>query len=426
MKKTVKNNNRKTKRYGSRFFAVGESITNDTRVSGLANHDVVLGSTGSGKTGGYVIPLIQNIDGSLVVSDTKGLLERRFRDELIKKGYKVRVIDFVNPTRSCGYNPLKYIRRLDDGTIKEQDILSVAKLICPRLDNRDPFWDCCAAGYMAFLIGYCMATDDPKDQNLKRIGELRSQFSQPNGDLLFTDWVYEHHDSLTAKKFHELMAYRIADKTWASVEAFISCHLEPFYCREMLHIFAREDKDCFDINDLGREKTVLFINQSDTDRAFDRVVNLLQVQIMQTLCSQADANPDGMLDVPVRLILDDFGASTRMPDFDKVISVMRSRDIAASLIIQSMTQLESMYSHDTAITIINNCDNLLFLGTNDQETAEYVAYRAETTIEKVMRMPRDSAYLIRSGERARLVKKIRPYSTCADYIGKEKGECACG
>lgn len=414
MRKTAKNN-RTARTYGSRTFAVGETITNDTRISGLNNNDIVIGTSGTGKTGGYVVPALQNIDGSLVVSDTKGLLVRRFRKELEDKGYKVRVLDFVNPDKSCGYNPLRFIRRLSDGSIREQDIISMAKLICPLLDQHEPIWDMCASGYLAFLIGYCMEEDAPGDQNLCRVSELRHQFSRPNGDLLFADWVEEHPDTLAAKKYHEIMANRTAEKMWASIEGFVSSHLEPFNCREMMNIFARDDEDSFDINDLGREKTVLIINQSDTDRAFDPIVNLLQSQILQTLCTQADANPDGRLDVPVRIILDDFASGTKMPDFDKVISVIRSRDISVSLIVQSMTQLESMYEHATSVTIINNCDNILYLGSQDKETAEYIAYRAVTTIEKVLLMPRDKAYLIRSGEAARLVKKIRPYSTCADF-----------
>lgn len=417
MRKT--GNNRTARVYGSRTFAIGESITNDTRISGLNNNDLIVGTAGTGKTGGYVVPALQNIDGSLVVSDTKGLLARRFKSELEKKGYKVRIIDFVNPENSCGYNPLRFIRRLKDGSLREQDIISIAKLICPLLDQHEPIWDMCASGYLAFLIGYCMETEDPENQNLYKVSELRHKFSQPNGDLLFTDWVEEHPDTIAAKKFREIMANRTAEKMWASIEGFVSSHLEPFNCKEMMGIFAKEDNS-FDINDLGREKTVLIINQSDTDRAFDPIVNLLQTQILQTLCAQADANPDGKLEVPVRMILDDFASGSTMPDFDKVISVIRSRDISVSIIIQSMTQLESMYQHAMSVTIINNCDNILYLGSQDKETAEYIAYRAETTIEKVLRMPRDSAYLIRSGEQARLVKKIQPYSTCKENESPEK------
>lgn len=128
------------------------------------------------------------------------------------------------------------------------------------------------------------------------------------------------------------------------------------------------------------------------------------------LCSQADANPDGRLKVPVRIIMDDFAASAKIPDFDKVISVIRSRDISVSLILQSMTQLESMYSHAEAMTIINNCDHILYLGSQDIGTAEFIGYKAYKTPETILCMPRTNAMLMTNGEKAVTVKKIKPYS----------------
>ena len=113
----------------------------------------------------------------------------------------------------------------------------------------------------------------------------------------------------------------------------------------------------------------------------------------------------------MRMILDDFASGSTIPDFDKVISVIRSRDISVSLIIQSISQLETLYDHPTSVTIINNCDNILYLGSQDKETAEYIAYRAAKLPESILAMPRNKAYLIRSGEKARIVDKIEPYST---------------
>ncbi len=394
--------------YGERFLAKGEKISNDTRVTGLNNNDMVIGTSGTGKTGGYVVPLLQNINGSIVVSDTKGLLERRFRNELESKGYTVRVIDFVNPARSVGYNPMQFVRKYEDGSYREKDVLTIANVLCPMLD-KEPIWDMCAARYLAFLIAFCLDTEEPEDQNLFKVFDLRREFSQEGGEILFRDWVDNNRDKFSAKIYHELMANRKADRMWASVEGFVSSHLAPFDCTEMKSIFKTDE--WFDINELGKEKTVLFINQSDTDRAFDPLVNLLHTQMLQVLCAQADVNDDGRLKVPVRMILDDFASGSTIPDFDKVISVIRSRDISVSLIIQSISQLETLYDHPTSVTIINNCDNILYLGSQDKETAEYIAYRAAKLPESILAMPRNKAYLIRSGEKARIVDKIEPYST---------------
>jgi type IV secretion system protein VirD4 len=171
----------------------------------------------------------------------------------------------------------------------------------------------------------------------------------------------------------------------------------------------------FNIADLGREKTVLFINVSDTDRAFDSIVNIFYTQALQVLCAEADSKADGRLAVPVRMILDDFAASARIPDFDKLMSVIRSREISVSIILQSLSQLDTLYDRAMSLTIINNCDNILYLGGKDMETANFVANFAGKTPEAILSMERDKAYLIRTGEKARLVQKIAPYSTVEDY-----------
>lgn len=392
-----------------RYLADGITVSNDTRKTGLNNNDMIIGSSGSGKTGGYVIPNIQNISGSMVVSDTKGSLCRMFRNDLIKKGYSVYTLDFVEPERSCGYDPIKGIRRYKNGKYREQDILTLANTIMPMLDSRDPFWEKAAAGYIAFLIAYCLEVLDPAEQNMLSVCKLNQAFIRPNGDLSFLQWAEKNSDTFAARKFHQIKSTTNADKTWSCIVEFVNRALEPFEFEEAKYIFANNNR--FDIRSLGREKTVLFLNVSDTDRTFDQLVNVFYTQALQLLCSEADSLPDGRLRVPVRMIMDDFAASARIPDFDKVISVIRSREISVSLILQSMTQLESMYSKAEALTIINNCDHLLFLGSQDLDTASYIGCRANKTPESILSLPRDQAVLMTNGEKAVFVDKIRPYST---------------
>lgn len=403
----------KNTRYGSRILAAGIEISNDTRVSSCNNNDIICGNSGSGKTGGYVIPNIQNIDGSLVVSDTKRQLERRFRSRLTARGYQVYTLDLVNPADSCGYNPMAAIRRYPDGSFREQDILTLAHLLCPAKSASEPVWDLSAASYIAFLIAYCLETEAPENRNLIRVGELHRQFMQKNGDLQFLEWILDHPDSFASKKYSEITANRAADKMFASIIGFVNLCLEPYSFKEARYLFAKENS--FDIRQLGRSKTVLFLNVSDTDRTYDSLVNSFYTQALQILCAQADSQKDGRLPVPVRFIMDDFASSAVIPDFDKIISVIRSRDIYVSLIIQSLSQLESMYTPAISRTILNNCDHILYLGSQDMDTAAYIAARAVRTPEAVLSMPRDKAYLITTGEKARLVDKIIPYSTDTQY-----------
>jgi len=396
----------------NRLLAEGIEVSNDTRKTGYNNNDLIIGSSGSGKTGGYVIPNIQRISGSLVVSDTKGRLYKMFKDELLEKGYKVHVIDFVNPDKSCGYNPIGEIRRYENGNYREQDVLTLANNIVPIMDKKEPFWEKAAAGYIAMLIAFCIETLDESEQNMISVCRLHQSFIKSNsGKIAFTQYFEKNPTTFAARKYNQMKASGAADKMWSSIMEFANRALEPFAFEEAKGIFGNENP--IKLRDLGKEPIVLFLNVSDTDRTYDDLVNIFYTQALQVLCSEADANDDGRLDVPVRIIMDDFATSARIPDFDKVISVIRSREISVSLILQSLTQLESMYEHAEAMTIINNCDHLLYLGSQDQETAQFIGTRAYKTPESVLCMPRDKAILMTNGEKAKEVIKIRPYSSVA-------------
>ncbi len=239
--------------------------------------------------------------------------------------------------------------------------------------------------------------------------KLHHALYNPDSELTFLEWADSNKDSFAARKFNQLKSISKADRTWSCILEFANRALEPFEFKEMAHIF--ESKNCFDICTLGKKKTMLFLNISDTDRTFDHVVNVFHTQALQLLCKLADSNENGQLDVPVRLILDDFASSTTIPNFDKIISVIRSRDISVSVILQSLTQLETLYVPAAATTIINNCDHLLYLGSQDINTASNMGYRLGKLPETVLALPRNKAVLITGGEKAKIVRKIVPYST---------------
>ena len=401
-----------TRTYGERILAKNITVSNDTRKTGLNNNDLIIGSSGAGKTGGYVIPNIQNMTDSLIVSDTKGSLEKRFTKELIDRGYSVYALDLVNPLRSCGYNPLDGIRRYRDGSYREQDVITLANNIMPMMDSSEPFWEKSAASYLVFLISFALEVLPKEEQNMCSVCELHRTYIKPNGELSFLKWLDANPDSFPAKKHTQMRSSMAADKMWSSIHEFVNRALEPFEFKESEQSFS--NKNSIDLRNLGRQKTVLFLNVSDTDRSFDHIVNIFYTQALQVLCSEADGNKDGRLKVPVRMIMDDFAASARIPDFDKIISVIRSREISVSLILQSMTQLNSMYGEAAAMTIVNNCDHLLYLGSQDQQTAQFIGCRAYKTPEAILCTPRDKAYLLVNGEKARLVEKMTPYSTVTE------------
>ena len=390
-------------------MAEGIAVSNNSQETGLNNNDLIIGPSGCGKTGSYVVPNLQNPEGSIVVSDTKGQLYRLMKNHLEKMGYKVCCLDLVNPQNSCGYNPLSAIRKHENGKVFEQDILTLANTIVPELDKHEPFWSLAAAGYIAFLVAYCLEALEPKLHNLISVCCLHDMFIRPNGDLAFADFAEAHPDSYTARKYNKIASIRNVEKTWNCIVEFANRALEPFDFNEAETIFCGENS--FDIERLGKDKIALFINTSDTDRTFDNIANLFYTQTLQLLCAQADKNKTGRLDVPVRLIMDDFASGAKIPDFDKIISVIRSRDISVSIIIQSLSQIESLYSHAESMTIINNCDHILYMGSRDVETAEFIAYHLGRLPETVLGLPRDKMIVIESGKQGRIVEKIKPYCT---------------
>ena len=238
----------------TRILAKGIEISNDTRTTGLNNNDIIIGSSGSGKTGGYVVPNIRNITSSLIVSDTKGQLAKRFTKELRAKGYSVYTLDFVNPERSCGYNPLAAVRRYKNGKYREQDILTLANTIMPALDRAEPFWEKAAAGFLVFLIAYCLEALPENEHNMMSVCELYNASLLPNGMLPFELWTKKHPDSYSAKKLPQILSAMRAGKMWSSITEFINRALEPFLFSESKEIFANPKS--FSPAVLGKKKVL--------------------------------------------------------------------------------------------------------------------------------------------------------------------------
>jgi type IV secretion system protein VirD4 len=394
---------------GTRLLARNVQVLNDTRRTGLNNNDLVVGPSGCGKTGGYVIPNIRQLNGSMVIADTKGLLCRMLTNELEEAGYEVKVLDFVNTEKSCGYNPLDYIGRGKKfGHIREQDVVTIAETLMPCLDKHEPFWENAAKTVITCLIAFVKEALPAREWNMESVSELSKLFYDKGSRALFEELEVEQPDSYAVRTYKSMVNTFGAEKTWSSIMQFVTEALKLFDMEETREIGKNPDK--IRIQELGRKKMVLFVNVSDTDRAFDNLINVFYAQAFQVLCKEADQNEDGRLKVPVRFILDDFATNVYIPNFEKLISVIRSREISVSLILQSITQLETLYTDAQAKTIINNCDHLLYLGGQDVETARYIGEKANKTPDKILNMGLNEAFLFERGELPRQVEKITPYS----------------
>ena len=402
-------------RYGKRCLGRGVYVSNDTWLTHLNNNDLIIGSTGSSKTGSIVHPQLKMLSGeSIIVADSKNMLHRMFRSELEKKGYKVRVLDFVNPEQSCVYNPLDYVRRYPDGSCNEVDIMKIARSLIPAtMDGHEPFWAISGRSVLEFFIAYTISALPKEDHNMYTVSRLYRAFTREMGEGGFIDWIEAHPGSFAANRYTQIKNIQAADRTWSSILAFVNTALYPFDVAILHNIFEpkqRRKSEALRIEAIGKEKTVVFLNISDTDHSLDSLVNLFYTQALQTLVSEADKREDGRLAVPCRIIFDDFASGTVIPDFDKVISVIRSRDIWATICIQSMSQLQSLYSEAQSMTIQNNCDHIVYLGSNDLRSAEYIGTRAGRIPEEILAMDRRKEYYIEGGKKAALIEKVPAYS----------------
>ncbi|MCH5193198.1 MAG: type IV secretory system conjugative DNA transfer family protein [Oscillospiraceae bacterium] len=399
-----------------RILAENFTVSNDTRISQLNNNDMIVGPSGAGKTTGYVIPNILQFNSSMVVADTKGNLHRTLSPALKRNGYAIRVIDFVHPENSSAYNPLDYIHRdPETGRFREQDIITVTNALVQ--DNSvDVFWSDSAKNVVSCLIGYVLEAFPRDKQNLYSVLRLYNLMANqinmritgeaPNVPFL-EEWALKYPDSFAVQKYRMFKYVFTSDRTWSSITQFVTNALSPFQFEEARTLFAAPPN--FRFEDLGRRRTIVFLNVSDCDRAFDGLINLFYTQALQALINEADKNPDSRLKVPVRLILDDFATNAVIPDFDKTISVIRSREISVSVILQSLSQLESMYGK-ACRTIINNCDHILYLGGVDLDTAEYIAHRVSKPSDVIMNMPIDKVWVLERGQRGMLMDRIKPSS----------------
>ena len=389
---------------GYRILADGVTVSNDTWATGLANHDLIIGPTGGGKTRSYVLPNLLSGAESFVVTDTKGSLRRQVGGILERRGFRVLELDFTNLMHSpWGYNPLRFIRWDGDRQCwNEQDIITVAAALVPVTSRTDPFWDLSARNYAEALIGYTLDNLPREEHTLVSVAKLFAEAETGILDELMREYCTICPDSFAAMRWKSLQGGRKADKTYSSILAILSQKLSNFSFSGVQKMSVNQKQ--IDFAEISREPTAVFVHVSDCDFSLSNLTSLFYTQALQALIAEADSLPDNRLQIPVRLYLDDF-ANLIIPDMDKTISVIRSREISVSIVLQSITQLEGLYGHDKAMTIIDNCDHLLYLGGQSVETARFISTKANKPASAILNLPLGKAWLFERGNSPREVKK---------------------
>ncbi len=323
---------------------------------------LVVGGSGSGKSASYSIPNAYQMLGSYVFTDPKGELYDRTAGYLKQHGYKIKVLNLVHPQYSDGYNPIMHVSSEIDVDVIANTIVKGQKV---EGGGSDPFWDDSAEMLLKALIYYLMARRPDEEQNLASCAELVRAANANGGSNLLTELIselpYDHPARMNYKSIE------IApEKTYSSILSTLQSKLGKFDSKEIAELTST---DTIDFEEIGSQKTAVYVISSDTHTAYDFLLTIFFSQMIQQLYDFADNN-GGQLKVPTYFILDEFANIGRIPDFDKKISTSRSRKISFSVILQNLDQLEAIYEKSNE-TIIGNCDTHLFLGSNSQKTVEY-------------------------------------------------------
>ena len=355
---------------------------------------LVIGGSGSGKTRFFVKPSIMQMHSSYVITDPKGQLltetgkmllhgapkldengkpVRDSRGKVIYEPYRIKVLNTINFSKSMKYNPLAYVR-------SEKDILKLVNVIIANTKgdgekSSEDFWVKAERLLYCALIGYIWYEAEPEERNfitllyLLNACEAREDdetYKSPV-DILFDDLAKKQPEHFAVKQYVKFKM--AAGKTLKSILVSCGARLAPFDIKELRDIMTEDE---LELDTMGDRKTALFLIMSDTDTTFNFVIAMLQSQLFNLLCDKADDLYNGRLPVHVRCLLDEFANIGQIPNFDKLIATIRSREISASIILQSQSQLKTIYK-DAADTIVGNCDVTLFLGGKEKSTLKEIS-----------------------------------------------------
>ena len=355
---------------------------------------LVIGGSGSGKTRFFVKPSIMQMHSSYVITDPKGQLLKEtgkmllhgapkldengkpVRDRhgrIIYEPYRIKVLNTINFSKGMKYNPLAYVR-------SEKDILKLVNVIIANTKgdgekSSEDFWVKAERLLYCALIGYIWYEAEPEERNFITLLDLLNACEAREDDetykspvdILFDDLAKKQPDHFAVKQYVKFKM--AAGKTLKSILVSCGARLAPFDIKELRDIMTEDE---LELDTMGDQKTALFLIMSDTDTTFNFVIAMLQSQLFNLLCDKADDFYNGRLPVHVRCLLDEFANIGQIPNFDKLIATIRSREISASIILQSQSQLKTIYK-DAADTIVGNCDSTLFLGGKEKGTLKEIS-----------------------------------------------------
>ena len=334
---------------------------------------LVCGGSGAGKTRFYCKPNIMQANSSFVVLDPKGEILRDTGGLLETMGYEVRVLDLINMEKSHCYNPFVYL--MDDNDVQRL-VTNLFKSTTPKgAQSNDPFWDTAASMLLLALVFYLKYEAPEEEQNFAMVMELlrNGEVSEDNEknmsplDYLFYDLENKDPDHIALKYYKSY--HSGSAKTLKSIQITLAARLEKFNLEGLASLTATDE---LELPSMGEKKIALFAIIPDNDSSFNFLVSILYTQLFQQLFYVADSKYGGSLPVHVHFVMDEFANVSLPDDFDKILSVMRSRGVSVSIILQNLAQLKALFEKQWE-SIVGNCDEFLYLGGNEQSTHKYVS-----------------------------------------------------
>lgn len=334
---------------------------------------LVCGGSGAGKTRFYCKPNLMQCNTSFVILDPKGEILRDTGRLLESKGYEVRVLDLISMHKSHCYNPFVYLQSDND---VQKLVTNLFKSTTPKgSQSNDPFWDTSASMLLLALVFYLHYEAPPEEQNfpmvmeMLRAGAIEDEESMAPTplDILFSVLRSDNPEHIALKYYD---AYHSGSaKTLKSIQITLAARLEKFNLESLAALTSTDE---LDLPSMGEKKVALFALIPDNDSSFNFLVSILYTQLFQQLFYSADHIHGGSLPMPVHFLMDEFANVSLPDDFDKILSVMRSRGVSVSIILQNLAQLKALFDKQWE-SIIGNCDEFLYLGGNEQSTHKYVS-----------------------------------------------------
>ena len=334
---------------------------------------LICGGSGAGKTRFFAKPNVMQCNTSMVILDPKGEIVRDTGELLEKKGYCIKVLDLINMDKSYCYNPFVYLKSDND---VQKLVTNLFKSTTPKgSQSSDPFWDTSASMLLLALVFYLWYEAPEEEQNFAMVMEMlragdvkedEDMYLSPL-DILFDRLEMKNPEHVALKYYRQ---YRSgATKTLKSIQITLASRLEKFNLESLARLTMTDE---LELDTLGEKKTALFAIIPDNDTSFNFIVSILYTQLFQQLFYSADYKHGGRLPIHVHFIMDEFANVSLPDDFEKILSVMRSREVSVSIILQNLAQLKALFDKQWE-SIVGNCDTFLYLGGNEQSTHKFVS-----------------------------------------------------